>query len=228
MNDFLNEVKRIRTDVSDWLVHFTKGDDIEAAGRIRNILTENRLKGAGSPPVICFSEAPIQEFGKLFSLFKRYPNPRFAPYGVLVKKCWLFSRGGRPVIYQPDSEKRLLPKELQYRHVNFDPISKDFTWQREWRIQTESLQLERENTLFVFPDDEGATNAAEGILFSWEVDFEYEGDGEVSINPYKDHISTGYYITLDDINSMDKDATNDEIIAKLLHQEWGLSIDAMT
>lgn len=228
MSDFLNEVKRIRTDVSDWLVHFTKGDDIEAAERIRNILTENRLKGAGDPPVVCFSEAPIQEFSKLFSLFKRYRKPRFAPYGILVKKHWLFSKGGRPVIYQPESEKRLLPKEIQYRHVTFDPTSKDFTWQREWRIQTESLELERENILFIFPDDKGATNAAEGILFRWEVDFEYEGDGEVSSNPYKDHISTGYYITLDDINSMNKDTTNDEIIAKLLYQEWGLSIDAMT
>lgn len=228
MNNFLKEVKRIRTDLSDWLIHFTKGDDKEATKRIKNILTENRLKGARNPPVICFSEAPIQEFSKLFSLFKRYPDPRFAPYGIAVKKSWLFSKGGRPVIYQPESEKKLLPRELQYRHVAFDPISKDFTWQREWRIQTESLQLERENILFIFPDNEGVNQAAEGILFNWEVDFEYEGDGEVSVNPYKDHISTGYYITLDDINSMDKDATNDEIIAKLLHQEWGLNIDAMT
>ncbi len=77
--------------MSDWLIHFTKGNNDEANRRLINILSEG-IKGRGRP--ICFTESPIIEFSKLFKLFSAYPNPRFAPFGIAIKKDKLFDLGG--------------------------------------------------------------------------------------------------------------------------------------
>ncbi|MDD2540339.1 MAG: hypothetical protein PHH28_04760 [Desulfuromonadaceae bacterium] len=68
-------------------------------------------------------------------------RPRYEPYGIAVRKDWLFQRNGRPVIYQPDSEYPLLPPQLQWRHVRYEPPNVDFTWEREWRVQCDELQI---------------------------------------------------------------------------------------
>jgi hypothetical protein len=69
----------------------------------------------------------------------------------MVSKLWLFQQGGRPVIYQPDGEYDLLPEVLRYRHVRYEPDQVDFTWEREWRIQTKTLPLDLQQTTFVVP-----------------------------------------------------------------------------
>lgn len=63
---------------------------------------------------------------------------RYSMCGIVVPKQWLFELGGRPVIYQTDEEYFGLPEEYRWRHVRFDPPNGvDFTWEREWRIQTD-------------------------------------------------------------------------------------------
>ena len=146
----------IRDDISDKLIHLTRGDTDQIAANIfRLILEERNLLGGsgcikGGYECVCFSEAPISQLSRILAM----PSPhgmRYKPFGLMVNKDWLFERGGRPVIYQADSEFELLLESQRYRHVRYEPGSVDFTWEREWRIQTRKLPLEPEQTTLVVP-----------------------------------------------------------------------------
>jgi hypothetical protein len=82
---------------------------------------------------------------------------RYKPFGVMVSKSWLFSQGGRPVIYQPDEEFELLHESQRFRHVRYEPNAPspdrrvDFTWEREWRILIDELPLVPDQTTVVVP-----------------------------------------------------------------------------
>lgn len=147
----------MRVDLSSQLIHLTKGTYAEAEAAFRSIMRERRLRGSdidvrGGDLVVCFSEAPIEILAKLFQ--PGQSSFRYAAFGVMVPKQWLFAQGGRPVIYQPETEYALLCKELQYRHVRFDEPGgpKDHTFEREWRIRTESLALDPKVCTLVVPD----------------------------------------------------------------------------
>lgn len=149
----------MRIDLSEQLVHLTRGTLEEAERSFRSIVGEKRLRGGsigirGSHSVVCFSEAPIDVLAKLFSQSSH--GFRYRPFGVMVRKDWLFDRGGRPVIYQPNDEFDLLPSELQYRHVRYDrPGSeKNFTFEREWRVATDSLPLDPRSCTLIVPTRE--------------------------------------------------------------------------
>jgi hypothetical protein len=77
---------------------------------------------------------------------------RYAPLGVMVDKRWLYERGGRPVIYQSHAEFDELPESKQHLHVRYEPDQGiDYSWEREWRIKTDSLELDPEQTTIVVP-----------------------------------------------------------------------------
>jgi hypothetical protein len=157
---------KMRDDLSDKLVHLTKGtgDDpckhrAEALLTLGHIVNDGKLKGGtgfikGGHKCVCFSEAPISKLSYIIagegqSAFK------YQPYGVIVDKKWLFQKGGRPVIYGPDLDYDRLPGEMKYRHVRFslsDSHSIDHTSEREWRIQTEELDITPEEVTLVVPD----------------------------------------------------------------------------
>ena len=146
----------IRDDISDRLIHLIRGDtDKDAADTFLQILKERCLRGGtgcikGSYECVCFSEAPISHLSRILA----NPSPHgmyYKPFGIMVSKDWLFERDGRPVIYQSDSEFKLLKKSQRYRHVRYEPGSVDFTWEREWRIQTRKLSLEPKQTTLVVP-----------------------------------------------------------------------------
>ena len=156
----------MRDDLSDKLVHLTKGvgDDMskhreEALRTLAKILGEKRLLGGdgfikGSHKCVCFSEAPI---GKLSHILAQKDGKAFKyqPYGVIVDKLWLFEKEGRPVIYGPDGDYTSLPEEMKYRHVRFwlsQEYSVDHTWEREWRIKTEELKITPSEVTIVVPD----------------------------------------------------------------------------
>lgn len=146
----------IRDDLSDKLIHLTKGETKDAASDLLKILTEGRLRGwpksnTAKVPCICFCEAPISKLAHILAT----DGMRYRPFGVMVEKRWLFERGGRPVIYQPDTEYNLLHDELKYRHVPYNPTAEkpiDTTWEREWRIQTDELRLDPDRTTVVVPN----------------------------------------------------------------------------
>ena len=104
-------------------------------------------------------------------------RPRYEPYGIAVTKNWLYKQGGRPVIYDNNESYNKLPDDMKYRWVHYDPsLGVDYTWEREWRICTDSLILDPKQTLVVVPD---ATTAFQIVYGHAEEkpDFDYS-DGQ--------------------------------------------------
>lgn len=95
-----------RVDLSDKLTHLIHADnDYEAIEALYRIACVGHLEGTtkgvlGNTPVVCFSEAPECEFMK--------EKKHFKPFGISIEKTYLFSAGGRPVIYQPKEEHALI------------------------------------------------------------------------------------------------------------------------
>jgi hypothetical protein len=165
--NFLRRIKGVRRDLGHLLFHFTRSVSPDSTGLepevpmsafdvLQKILRERRLIGSGrwvkgGHRCACFTEAPISELASVFALSESSTekNPRYEPYGIAVRKEWLFERGGRPVIYQTDSERESLPQGIQWGHVRYEPPNIDFTWEREWRLCIDILTLEPQDTLVV-------------------------------------------------------------------------------
>lgn len=143
MNCFRDQVVKNRTDLTDWLIHSTK--DEKAFCEI--VKSRKLIPKQGA---ISFTESPLSEWQKVLSMMEEYKKPRFSMFSIAVQKSWLFERCGRPVIYGPQDEKRLFPEELRFRYVEYAPCSKDFAWQREWRIQKE-VQLDAKECFLLVP-----------------------------------------------------------------------------
>ena len=149
------------------LFHFTRKQfanplvgqmEISTLNILKNILGDGSLQGAagyikGGHQCVCFSEAPVGELAAFFSAVNSVSpqSVRYQPYGIAVKKEWLFERGGRPVIYQPDDEYRNLPVSHNWRHVTYAPPTTDFSWEREWRIKIPQLPITPADCLVVVP-----------------------------------------------------------------------------
>jgi hypothetical protein len=148
-----------RFDISDWLIHFTRGDSPGLAfTTLQGIIGERRLIAGnrmirGGYRCVCFTEAPLAAFTEDF--VGRVPFTRYSQFGVMFKKAWLYAQGGRPVIYQSDAEFSFLPEGLGWRHVRFEPDAEpaiDFTWEREWRIWCDELAFSQAEAVIVVPD----------------------------------------------------------------------------
>lgn len=150
----------MRHDISPFLVHFTRESETSSAyDSLRRIISEQRVLAGnryvrGGRKCVCLSEAPLGalEHGLINSTgFRRY-----SPFGLRFSKEWIFSLGGRPVIYQPDHDFAMLPEILQWRHVRFElgASTVDFTWEREWRLPCDELRFSEQDVTVVLPDDE--------------------------------------------------------------------------
>lgn len=199
--EFLERLKLVRRDLGNLLFHFTKptsanvviqrgSSTVHTNSRgpdavLKKILTEGKITGSngfirGNHKCVCFTESPISELAALFSLARIADDPnhrtKYEPYGIAVKKDWLFAQGGRPVIYQADTEYGLLPGSLQYRHVRYEPNNQiDFTWEREWRIQTDELIISPANALIVVPTADEAFELTKYFCEREPDDFDDEG-----------------------------------------------------
>jgi len=144
---------KVRGDLSTKLIHLIRGNTAaEVKEKFASILKFRELRGGagfikGGYRCVCFSEAPLSVLSQMLG----DEDMRYAPLGVIVSKVWLFQRGGRPVIYQTDAERDLLPEDIRYRHVRYEPDDVDFTWEREWRIRTDALPLDPEQTTIAVP-----------------------------------------------------------------------------
>ena len=147
----------IRDDIGSRLVHLTKGEPDQAAAQVfLAIVEERQLRGGtgcikGGHRCICFSEAPVSKLSHILA------NPmahsmKYKPFGVMVEKSRLFQRGGRPVIYKAEAEYELLHETQRFRHVTYEPGSVDFTWEREWRICSDELELDLGGATLVVPN----------------------------------------------------------------------------
>ena len=153
-----------RDDVSDKLVHLTKGANAdktkhreEALTTLVKILSDKELKGGvgfikDAIPCVCFSEAPIGNLAKVIA-FTGEQGIRYQPYGIIVDKYWLYKKGGMPVIYTGESDYNSLPESMKYRYVKFEPDKDiDHTQEREWRVKTTGLKITPADVTVVVPD----------------------------------------------------------------------------
>ena len=178
-----HRIQIVRRDIGSLCFHFTRSappdSDAEqyfrhigtvapgtpALAVLTKILRESALKGStrwcSSSPIVCFTDTPITEFAKLFSLPSISVHPdqivRYEPYGIAVSKRWLYDQGGRPVIYDEPRNASLYDGTLRFRQVDYDPANGvDYSWEREWRIATTELSLDPHETLVVVPTAEEA------------------------------------------------------------------------
>jgi hypothetical protein len=150
----------MRRDISPFLVHFTKASGVESAYDVlRRILREKRVLGSsgfvrGGRTCVSFSEAPLRALEH--GLINSTGFTRYSPYGLRFEKEWIFSLGGRPVIYGPEHEFAQLSKTQRWRHVRLELGSStvDFTWEREWRLPCTKLRFSERDVTVVLPDDE--------------------------------------------------------------------------
>jgi len=151
----------MRPDLSNSLVHFTKGDTDEDAFRmLKKILAEKRLLAGnslirGGHHCVCFSETPLPALKR--GLVNAKGFSRYSKFGLLFHKREIFALGGRPVIYQPESDFGFLPAALQWRHVRLELTTDpqvDFSWEREWRLPMKHLDFEPESIAVILPDSD--------------------------------------------------------------------------
>lgn len=164
----------MREDMSDFLIHFTKGDGLEGAYQNLNSIIDECVVHGSSTKIrdgsscVCFSEAPLS------SLKNGLLNPSFyspySPFGIITTKEHIFSLGGRPVIYQPESEFSQLSDDNSWRHMRYDPNGVDFTWEREWRLKIGHYNICPTNTRIIVPNNEWAQRLIEehGAEQKWQ------------------------------------------------------------
>lgn len=144
-----------RTDYSNYLYHWIKPADYcksknEAYKKAYQIMEAifdcGYLRASGVDTYqhiesICFTESPAE--------IMRLQKSRYQPFGFAFLKSDIFDKGGRHVIYQTKAEAELLPKEMHWRHVTYNPQDVgprkpkgiDFTWEREWRLNEPKLSI---------------------------------------------------------------------------------------
>jgi len=82
----------------------------------------------------------------------------------MFTKKWIFQQGGRPIIYQPDKEFQTLPDEIKWRHVRYEPDIEspiDFSWEREWRINSNVLHINPAYAFVIVPNHQWAQRLIE-------------------------------------------------------------------
>jgi hypothetical protein len=161
----LTPTHRKRPDVAPNLLHLLRGDTrSDAFDALRSVVDARCVSGStqgihDGSRCVSFAEAPIRQLRDVFR-WGAGVDARLQPFGVLLGKDYLFALGGRPVIYQPDAEYEQLPESLRYRHVRYDPITTppiDYTWEREWRLRADVLQLEPERCCIVVASEADRT-----------------------------------------------------------------------
>ena len=172
MNPRIRIFNDIREDISDYLFHFTKGED--AFLTLEQIIAEGAIKDVNKNGYICFTETPIYMLENYFKFIaKQYKVPKIlAPYGIGFKRDWLFNQGARPAIYGLSNEKLDLPENLRWRFVPVNPPHQDWLWLREWRINKAQVKFKPEDIIIV-------TNTEDEQSLFWEV---------VIDNPYNEPV----------------------------------------
>ena len=100
----------------------------------------------------------------------------YAPYGIAIKKDFIFSIRGRNVIYGLIQEKIQLDKNIHWRFEEYIPSEKDFSWLREWRVPIKKINLTVDNCFVITK----SKNELHKLVFNEENVIDVEFDGCVS------------------------------------------------
>lgn len=144
---YWEEIRRYRTDITDYLIHWTKdlGTLLQIlecgyltptfAPKYSHFGKEKRETIRGSIPAVCFTEQPLSCFVKACEL----RLGRYKPYGIVLHKYAVYAYGGRPVLYGDRKMLEAISDEYKYLWAQYNPIPGsdgyplDFTHEREWR-----------------------------------------------------------------------------------------------
>lgn len=215
MNKTLQEILSIREDISDYVFHFTKG--VEGLSTLITILKQKKIKDIHGTGFICFSEAPITMLPPMFNLFKRYPIPMYAPYGIGIPKEVLFRIGGRPVIYGDDADLVFLPEEMAWRFVKYEPRTNDFSWLREWRLPHSELNLNKDS-LIIIDRHEDLDKISEFVFELEDIDIDAEPEDGGCTTFYTGLFSRKYKVVsiedISEVNRMTKERFNEYLISQ--------------
>ncbi|WP_419777801.1 hypothetical protein [Malaciobacter marinus] len=160
-----------RNDLSSELVHLTRSTESKSSiENLYQILESKILNGSkntgfivGETPAVCFQDAPLYTVGqncwfeKTFREENKWAKKRYDPTGLIFKKQYIYSNGGRPVIYDStESAKAYLDKREWWRIVNFNLTDNssiiDWTHEREWRVPIE-LKFELADVVLLFANN---------------------------------------------------------------------------
>lgn len=157
-----------RIDLSNYLIHFTKGqdeNDIDGAYlNLKNIIKSQLLIAntgdiRGGYSCVCFTEAPIDCLKLSNGIVCYDGKQRYSNFGIMIPKVEIYNLGGRPAIYTDSKDFEQLPEHMKYRFVRFEPLKNigisdskcDFTWEREWRINRSVSFYELKNYQIIVP-----------------------------------------------------------------------------
>lgn len=152
MNRSLLKILASREDISDYLFHFTCGK--KGYTTLAEIINSFSVKDMNGKGYICFTETPITMMTRMFDFFNRFSEPMYAPYGIAIPKIKLYELGGRPAIYGTKEDKLLIDPKLHWRFIEYSPYKYDFSWLREWRINTNEVELDKECYVITKDTDE--------------------------------------------------------------------------
>src|SRR5713226_7111825 len=141
-----------RNDLTSQLTHLTRAEeDQDLIGVLMSILSKRRIYGSdsvlihGTTKAVCFQDAPLSGICQNVYFEQKYREEkpgakrRYCGCGLMVEKLYVFSKGGRPVIYDRVADaKEFLPDDQWWRIVNLDFTTSDhivdWTHEREWRL----------------------------------------------------------------------------------------------
>lgn len=145
----LDQIKNQRTDISNYLVHWTSPRLFWTIIHSGFLISSNSPKSAwwDSPDdegehtirggaAVCFSETPLGHYLQSIVAGDVY---RVNNWGIAIPKRTLYAYGGRPVLYGDEDFLSRLRKEDEYLFCHFDYYSEggpiDWTHEREWRTR---------------------------------------------------------------------------------------------
>ncbi len=200
MNNTLYEIISSREDLSKYLFHFTKGE--KAKDTLISIINDGKIKDINKTGRICFTEAPVTILAPMFNVFRRFPKPMYAPYGIGIRKDVVYQNGGRPVIYGDKTDEKIIPQSLKWRYELFNPRKHDFTWLREWRLPKDNIELSFDNCFFIV-DTNNDIEELWHMINSIDVDIDAQPeDGGVQTD-YDIYLSKRYkMVSMEDITKV--------------------------
>lgn len=189
-----------RSDLTTGLVHLTRDNDGEKALDVLvKILRDRKLLGSttasgfivGPRPAVCLQEAPLYSLAQNIYTEQNYRKQdptakiRYLGFGLQFSKASVFSKGGRPVIYDSTAvAKGYLPASQWWRIVNFDLSNKlsvvDWCHEREWRVPDE-LPFELMDVSILLPNASAYRAFVKKCIASGEQVFLTETNGIVQM-----------------------------------------------
>ncbi|WP_420627621.1 hypothetical protein [Candidatus Leptofilum sp.] len=155
----LDKIRGARTDISKYLIHWTKEDTFWAIIRSGFFIATAapRLPEGetyASPTIrekraVCFSETPIGNYLQSIEANSRYAERQ---WGIAIPKKTIYFYGGRPVLYGDRDLLQRLDSEDKYLFCHFRyPTYPDWTHEREWRA---CVNVSINNSIGICSNDE--------------------------------------------------------------------------